>query len=558
MSAVTPNKCPRCGTPLPANTTHKVCARCALADVQAFAEQESSSQRPDLQGVRDTGQSHFAGDYKPGDTIGRYDLREKIGEGGSGVVFLAEQQQPFKRQVALKIIKRGMDNDKVISRFQTELRALALLDHSSIARIYDAGTTHERLPFFTMELVRGKKITEYCDSHRLTVPQRLELFVKVCRAVQHAHEKSFIHRDIKPSNVLVTEENGEPFPKLIDFGIAKTPTGEQLTNNAVNTATGQILGTLAYMSPEQARGQDIDNRTDVYSLGGLLYELMVGCLPLELDGLGQYEQFRTIIEVRPTQLTDRFEELPLKDKLKITHCRQTQIDLFPNQLHSELDGIVMKCLEKNRERRFQAASDLTARIQQYLKAQMNAESQKESVLAGETKLSRKMLIIIKTIVEPFWLADSLILSASERGRIARSKWYKTIEGIGAKLFLLILPGECLNAIYKREYPVAIGLLFVVCAYTYVAFLLRKFRKQDVAPQPPPIEITPLKWHEHLMVYGMMFTAIGIYLLLIHLMGTRNILGIIYLVGAFLTLYAALWISGQRQLFLSLATIIICQ
>ena len=171
---------------------------------------------------------------------------------------------------------------------------------------------------------------------------------------------------------------------------------------------------------------------------------------------------------------------------------------------------------------------------------MNAESQKESVLAGETKLSRKMLIIIKTIVEPFWLADSLILSASERGRIARSKWYKTIEGIGAKLFLLILPGECLNAIYKREYPVAIGLLFVVCAYTYVAFLLRKFRKQD------------------LMVYGMMFTAIGIYLLLIHLMGTRNILGIIYLVGAFLTLYAALWISGQRQLFLSLATIIICQ
>jgi uncharacterized protein involved in response to NO len=169
-----------------------------------------------------------------------------------------------------------------------------------------------------------------------------------------------------------------------------------------------------------------------------------------------------------------------------------------------------------------------------------------------------MLIIIKTIVEPFWLADSLILSASERGRIARSKWYKTIEGIGAKLFLLILPGECLNAIYKREYPVAIGLLFVVCAYTYVAFLLRKFRKQDVAPQPPPIEITPLKWHEHLMVYGMMFTAIGIYLLLIHLMGTRNILGIIYLVGAFLTLYAALWISGQRQLFLSLATIIICQ
>jgi serine/threonine protein kinase len=243
---------------------------------------------------------------KPGDRIGRYKLLQKIGEGGCGIVYMAEQEEPVRRRVALKIIKLGMDTRQVIARFEAERQALALMDHPNIAKVFDAGVTenphpasgrgvaesqisnfksqiHAGRPYFVMELVRGVKITEYCDEKKLSPQERLELFMQVCRAVQHAHQKGIIHRDLKPSNVLVSVNDGEAVPKVIDFGIAKATTGEPLTDKTVFTAFEQFIGTPAYMSPEQAlvTSLDIDTRTDIYALGVLLYELLTGHTPFD-------------------------------------------------------------------------------------------------------------------------------------------------------------------------------------------------------------------------------------------------------------------------------------
>jgi serine/threonine protein kinase/tetratricopeptide (TPR) repeat protein len=339
---------------------------------------------------------------QPGDRIGRYKLLEKIGEGGCGVVYMAEQEEPVRRRVALKIIKPGMDSREVIARFEAERQALALMDHPNIARVFDGGTTgssegltgkgdeaggntaeaghasqiinHKSKilnpspgrPFFVMELVRGIKITEYCQEHSLNTRQRLDLFKQICSAVQHAHQKGIIHRDLKPSNILVTELDGKPVPKVIDFGIAKA-TEQKLTDKTLFTQFAQFIGTPAYMSPEQAAlsGTDIDTRSDIYSLGVLLYELLTGTTPFDAQELlkaGFDEMRRIIRETEPpkpsTRLTQSARAAP-HSSLVTRHL----------SLSTDLDWIVMKCLEKDRTRRYETASGLAADILHHINSE---------------------------------------------------------------------------------------------------------------------------------------------------------------------------------------------
>src|SRR5713226_3472608 len=259
--------------------------------------------------------------------IGRYKLLEKIGEGGFGVVYMAEQQEPVQRKVALKIIKPGMDTREVIARFEAERQALALMDHPNIARVLDGGATEAGRPYFVMELVRGIAVTDYCDQNNLTTTERLQLFMKVCHAVQHAHQKAVIHRDLKPSNILVTLHDGEPVPKVIDFGVAKA-LGHKLTEKTLFTSFAQMIGTPAYMAPEQAdtSGLDIDTRSDIYSLGVLLYELLTGVTPFEKETLAKAaldEIRRMIRETEPLKPSTRLRTLG--DKLKeVARHRRTE------------------------------------------------------------------------------------------------------------------------------------------------------------------------------------------------------------------------------------------
>ena len=251
---------------------------------------------------------------KPGDKIGRYKLREQIGEGGCGVVYVAEQEEPVRRRVALKVIKLGMDTKQVVARFEAERQALALMDHPNIAKVLDAGATDTGRPYFVMELVRGIKITDYCDKNNLSTEERLKLFIQVCSAIQHAHQKGIIHRDIKPSNILVTLHDGVPVPKVIDFGIAKATSDQRLTDKTIYTAFEQFIGTPAYMSPEQAEmsGLDIDTRSDIYSLGVLLYELLTGRTPFDASTLlkaGLDAMRRIIREQEPQRPSTRLSTL---------------------------------------------------------------------------------------------------------------------------------------------------------------------------------------------------------------------------------------------------------
>jgi serine/threonine protein kinase/WD40 repeat protein len=304
----------------------------------------------------------------PAQIIGRYKLLEKIGEGGFGEVWMAEQREPVKRRIALKIIKLGMDSRQMVARFEAERQALAMMDHANIARIFDADVTESGRPYFVMELVRGIKITEYCDQKQLCTRERLRLFILVCQAIQHAHQKGIIHRDIKPSNVLVTLHDGIPVPKVIDFGIAKA-TQQELTDKTVFTQFQQFIGTPAYISPEQAElsGLDIDTRADIYSLGVLLYELLVGQTPFDAKEMmrGGLDALRQIIrEKEPVRPSTRLTQKLLSSGLRL-HSK-SQIKNLKSQIHSDLDWIVMKCLEKDRSRRYETANGLAADIQRHM------------------------------------------------------------------------------------------------------------------------------------------------------------------------------------------------
>jgi len=306
---------------------------------------------------------------KPGEEIGRFKLLQQIGEGGFGVVFMAEQHKPVRRKVALKVIKPGMDTKGVVARFEAERQALAMMDHPNIAKVLDGGTTDSGRPYFVMELIKGVPITDYCDQNQLSTNERLELFITACKAIQHAHQKGIIHRDLKPSNILVTLHDGTPVVKVIDFGVAKA-VNQQLTDKTLYTAFGQMVGTPQYMSPEQAEisGLDIDTRSDVYSLGVLLYELLTGSTPLETDQLlkaGYAEIQRLVKEAEPQRPSTRISTSGAKLTAIAKH-RSVAPERLSALIKGELDWVVMKALEKDRNRRYSTPVELADDVNRYL------------------------------------------------------------------------------------------------------------------------------------------------------------------------------------------------
>lgn len=312
----------------------------------------------------------IAGEEPLGSRIGRYKLIQKIGEGGCGIVYNAEQEEPVRRGVALKIIKLGMETKSVIERFEAERQALAMMDHPNIAHVFDAGATDRGRPYFVMELVRGIRITEYCDQNHLDIRARLELFIKVCHAIQHAHQKGIIHGDIKPSNIMVTLHDGRPVPKVIDFGISKA-TEARLTDKSLFTCYAQLIGTPAYMSPEQTEmgGLDIDTRSDIYSLGVVLYELLTGRTPFDSKALiaaGLEEMRKTLREKEPPRPSLRLYALPLEELTKAAVARGENAVALMASLRDDLDWVAMKALGKDRARRYETANGLAMDVQRYL------------------------------------------------------------------------------------------------------------------------------------------------------------------------------------------------
>ena len=301
-----------------------------------------------------------------GEMVGAYRLIEEIGRGGMGEVWLAEQQRPIRRRVAIKLIRAGFDSHEVVTRFESERQALALMDHPAIAKVFDAGSTPQGLPYFVMEYVIGVPITEYCDKHKLTMRQRLELFVRVCEGVQHAHQKAIIHRDLKPSNILVGEVDGKPMPRIIDFGVAKA-TSQQLTPDAMYTRVGSILGTPGYMSPEQAdsAGLDVDTRTDVYSLGVVLYELLVAELPLDFAKLPLDEALRRLRNEDVPRPSTKLRTLRAKSDITAQN-RGADVPTLSRLLKGDLDAIALKALDKARGRRYATPLEMAADIGRYL------------------------------------------------------------------------------------------------------------------------------------------------------------------------------------------------
>ncbi len=369
---------------------------------------------------------------KPGDTIGPYKLLEQIGEGGCGVVYMAEQAEPIRRKVALKVIKLGMDTKQVVARFEAERQALALMDHPNIARVLDAGATETGRPYFVMELVRGIRITDYCDENSLSTELRLDLFSQVCHAIQHAHQKGIIHRDIKPSNILVTVVDGQAVPKVIDFGIAKATGGQVLTDKTAFTAFQQFIGTPAYMSPEQAviSGVDVDTRSDVYSLGVLLYELLTSHTPFDpitLLAAGLDEMRRVIRETEPAKPSTRLSTLDNAEKTTVARRRQADPPRLIHQVRGDLDWIVMKCLEKERARRYGTASQIALDIEHHLRHEpVTAAAPGAAYRAGKfIRRHQAGLAVAAALVG--LLAAAVVISSWQAFRATRAEREKAAE-----------------------------------------------------------------------------------------------------------------------------------
>jgi serine/threonine protein kinase len=390
---------------------------------QAAAEAPATGPVPDGAGQASSREA-------PGAILGPYKLIEQIAEGGMGTVWMAQQTEPVRRLVAVKLIKAGMDSRQVIARFEAERQALALMEHANIARVLDGGTTGAGRPYFVMDLVKGVPITRYCDEHRLTPRQRLELFIPVCQAVQHAHHKGIIHRDLKPSNVLIAPYDGKPVPKVIDFGVAKAA-GQALTEKTLVTGFGAIVGTLEYMSPEQAEINqlDIDTRSDIYSLGVLLYELLTGSPPFtrkELEKASMLEMLRVIREQEPTKPSTKLstaEGLPT-----LAANRGTEPAKLTKLLRGELDWIVMKALEKDRARRYETANGFAMDVQRYLAG--------EPVLAAPASQWYRLRKFVRRHRGPLTTASfvlaalvlGLVVSIEEAVRATRA------EGLGQRRF----------------------------------------------------------------------------------------------------------------------------
>ena len=362
---------------------------------------------------------------RPGTVIGRYKLLQKIGEGGFGVVYMAEQVEPVQRKVALKIIKAGMDSKEVIARFEAERQALALMDHPGIANILDGGATEAGRPYFVMELVNGIPITDYCDWKKLPTAERLQLFMKVCHAVQHAHQKGIIHRDLKPSNVLVTLHDGEPVPKVIDFGVVKA-LGQKLTQKTLFTGFQHLVGTPAYMSPEQAElsGLDIDTRSDIYSLGVLLYELLTGMTPFDKETLAKaaFDEMRRMIrETEPPKPSTRLNTLSQDALGAVAAKRQAEPAKLNRLVRGDLDWIVMKCLEKDRKRRYETANNVAVDLEHHLKHEPVSAAAPSPVYVAQKFIRRHKAGLAMAGALVLLLAGGVVVSTWQAVRATRAE-----------------------------------------------------------------------------------------------------------------------------------------
>ncbi len=391
-------------------------------------------------------------------TIGPYRILDVLGEGGMATVYLAEQSEPVKRRVALKILKAGMDSKQVVARFESERQALAILDHPNIAKIFDGGIAESGRPYFVMEHVKGVPITDYCDDQRVSNKKRIELFIRVCSAVQHAHLKGLIHRDLKPSNILVGVVDGKPQPKIIDFGIAKATT-TTLSEATLYTRVGQIIGTPAYMSPEQAgvTGLDIDTRADIYSLGVVLYELLVGSLPLDLSPNDQAMQM-ALKEKDPPRPSTRFSELG-DSQVEIARVRSTEPTVLRSQLQGDLDWIVMRAMEKDRTRRYETVNALAMECKRYLDREpVLARPPSPGYLLNRFVQRNKLAVAagglaVMAIVAGAGAAGLGYLRATEAERTAReeAETASQVADFMVDLFQVSDPGEARgNSITARE------------------------------------------------------------------------------------------------------------
>jgi serine/threonine protein kinase len=377
---------------------------------------------------------------RPGQLIGRYKLLQKIGEGGGGVVYMAQQMEPVKRRVALKIIKLGMDTRQVIARFEAERQALAIMNHPNIAKVLDAGATESGRPYFVMELVPGEHVTTFCDKRKLSTKDRLKLFIQICRAVQHAHQKGIIHRDLKPGNVLVTMLEDHPVPKIIDFGVAKA-TQQELTEKTLFTQHGHFIGTPAYMSPEQASltGHDIDTRSDIYALGVLLYKLLTGKTPFDSTKFlkAGYDEIRRVIaEDEPPKPSTRISTMDDEELTSLATHRHSGPNRLRRLVRGDLDWIVMKALEKDRRRRYETANGFAMDISRYLAD--------EPISAGRPSFAYKFGKFVrrnKTAVAAVLLLTAVAIAGLLEVTARRSERDRLVQRETERIFLAAVEGR---------------------------------------------------------------------------------------------------------------------